>query len=250
MLGAVMFAPCRNRVQPVIDAIIEAGRAGAKEPWEIDPPDDTVAKMKAKLKLVGKDIAAAYKLTDKSSANAKERSAREGEGGVRGGRAARRPRWRQQAMKKLEADVVRGAILKDGKRIDGRDTTSPPDRGEVGIPAARARLGAVHPRRDAGALVTTLGTGEDEQIIDALERQYRERFMLHYNFPPYSVGEVGRWVRPGRREIGHGKLAWRALHPVLPSKDRSSPTRSASCRRSPSRTARPRWPRSAAARWR
>jgi polyribonucleotide nucleotidyltransferase len=121
-------------------------------------------------------------------------------------------------FKNLEADVVRGSILKTGKRIDGRDTkTVRPIIAEVGV-LPRAHGSALFTRGETQALVvTTLGTGSDEQIIDALEGEYRERFMLHYNFPPYSVGEAGRMGSPGRREIGHGKLAWRSVHPLLPT---------------------------------
>src|SRR6185437_7795830 len=120
----------------------------------------------------------------------------------------------------LEADVVRSAILDTGRRIDGRDTRSiRPIVAEVGI-LPRAHGSALFTRGETQAFcVATLGTGQDEQIIDALEGEYREHFMLHYNFPPYSVGEAGRMGSPGRREIGHGKLAWRALHPLLPTKE-------------------------------
>src|SRR5476649_194042 len=121
----------------------------------------------------------------------------------------------------LEADVVRTAILDTGKRIDGRDTkTVRPIVAEVGI-LPRAHGSSLFTRGETQALVVaTLGTGQDEQIIDALEGEYRENFMLHYNFPPYSVGEVRRMGSPGRREIGHGKLAFRALRPMLPSKEK------------------------------
>src|SRR5208282_5336191 len=123
-------------------------------------------------------------------------------------------------FKDLEADIVRNAILDTGFRIDGRDTkTVRPIVCEVGI-LPRAHGSALFTRGETQALVvTTLGTGQDEQIIDALAGEYREPFMLHYNFPPYSVGETGRMGSPGRREIGHGKLAWRAVRPLLPSKE-------------------------------
>jgi polyribonucleotide nucleotidyltransferase len=124
-------------------------------------------------------------------------------------------------MKELEADVVRGAILDTGLRIDGRDTrTVRPIMSEVGV-LPRAHGSALFTRGETQAFcVATLGTGQDEQIIDALGGEFRENFMLHYNFPPYSVNETGRMGSPGRREIGHGKLAWRAIHPVLPEKDK------------------------------
>jgi polyribonucleotide nucleotidyltransferase len=115
---------------------------------------------------------------------------------------------------------VRGAILKGERRIDGRDTkTVRPIVCEVGV-LPRAHGSALFTRGETQALVvTTLGTGQDEQIIDALEGEYRSNFLLHYNFPPYSTGEAGRMGSPGRREIGHGKLAWRAVHPLLPEKE-------------------------------
>ena len=125
------------------------------------------------------------------------------------------------AFHDLEADVVRNAILDTGMRIDGRDTkTVRPIVAEVGV-LPRAHGSALFTRGETQAFcVATLGTGQDEQIIDALEGEYREHFMLHYNFPPYSVGEAGRMGSPGRREIGHGKLAWRAIHPLLPAKEK------------------------------
>ncbi len=127
----------------------------------------------------------------------------------------------KRLFKDLEADIVRNAILDTGLRIDGRDTrTVRPIIAEVGI-LPRAHGSALFTRGETQALcVATLGTGQDEQVIDALEGEYREHFMLHYNFPPYSVGEAGRMGSPGRREVGHGKLAWRAVHPLLPAKDK------------------------------
>ena len=124
-------------------------------------------------------------------------------------------------LKDLEADVVRNAILDTGIRIDGRDTkTVRPIVAEVGV-LPRAHGSALFTRGETQAFcVATLGTGQDEQIIDALAGEYRESFMLHYNFPPYSVGETGRMGSPGRREVGHGKLAWRAIRPLLPEKDK------------------------------
>jgi polyribonucleotide nucleotidyltransferase len=123
-------------------------------------------------------------------------------------------------FKSLEQDIVRGAILATGKRIDGRDTkTVRPIDCQVGV-LPRAHGSALFTRGETQAMVvTTLGTGQDEQIIDALEGEFRQHFMLHYNFPPYATNEAGRMGSPGRREIGHGKLAWRALHPLLPAKE-------------------------------
>ncbi|MBU0556913.1 MAG: polyribonucleotide nucleotidyltransferase [Alphaproteobacteria bacterium] len=218
MLGAVMFAHDASR--KVVDAIIKLAEKAAKAPWEIDLSDNT-ADMKAKLKkLIGKDIAAAYKLTDKSArsnalnearAKAKEAFAAEG---------AQTQMVANKLMKKLEAEIVRGAILKDGQRIDGRNTTQiRPIEAMVGF-LPRTHGSALFTRGETQAIcTTTLGTKDSEQMIDGLTGLSYESFMLHYNFPPYSVGEVGRFGAPGRREVGHGKLAWRALHPVLPSKD-------------------------------
>ncbi|WP_298174218.1 polyribonucleotide nucleotidyltransferase [Novosphingobium sp.] len=218
MLGAVMFA--HDEIRKVVGAIIDLAEKAAKDPWEIDLTDNT-ADIKAKLKaLVGADVAAAYKLTDKSArsnalnearAKAKEAFAEEG------------PQTQMVAMKtmkKVEADIVRGAILKDGTRIDGRTTTQVrPIESIVGF-LPRTHGSSLFTRGETQAIcTTTLGTKDAEQMIDGLDGLSYQRFMLHYNFPPYSVGEVGRFGAPGRREVGHGKLAWRALHPVLPTKD-------------------------------
>ena len=153
-------------------------------------------------------------------------------------------------FKELEQKIVRGDIIKTGKRIDGRDLkTVRPIVSEVHV-LPRTHGSALFTRGETQAIVVaTLGTGEDEQFIDALEGTRKERFMLHYNFPPYSVGETGRMGSPGRREIGHGKLAWRAVHPLMPA-PRSFPTRCASSPRSPNPTARRRWRPCAAPRWR
>ncbi len=151
-------------------------------------------------------------------------------------------------FKDLEKDIVRGNILDTKSRIDGRDLkTVRPIVSEVGV-LPRAHGSALFTRGETQALVVaTLGTGQDEQIIDALAGEYREKFMLHYNFPPYSTGEAGRMGSPGRREIGHGKLAWRAVRRCCPSAT-TSPTRCASFPRSPNPTAPRRWRRSAAPR--
>ncbi|HTN13875.1 MAG TPA: polyribonucleotide nucleotidyltransferase [Sphingomonadaceae bacterium] len=218
MLGAVMFAHEESR--KVVKAIVDLAEQAAKDPWEIDLSDNT-ADMKKKLKtLVGKDIAAAYKLTDKSArsnalnaARAKAKEAFAGEGGQTQMVAGK-------LVKKLEAEIVRTAILKDGARIDGRKLDQVrPIESIVGF-LPRTHGSALFTRGETQAIcTTTLGTKDSEQMIDGLGGLSYENFMLHYNFPPYSVGEVGRFGAPGRREIGHGKLAWRALHPVLPSKE-------------------------------
>ncbi len=218
MLGAVMFAHDENK--KVIDAIIKLAEQAAKEPWQIDMSDDQSA-MKEELRgIVGDDIAAAYKLTDKSArsdalnaarAKAKEHYAEaDGQTQMTAGKL----------VKKLEAEIVRGAILKDGQRIDGRklDQVRPIEAMAGFLP--RTHGSALFTRGETQAIcTTTLGTKESEQMIDGLDGLSYQNFMLHYNFPPYSVGEVGRFGAPGRREVGHGKLAWRALHPVLPDNE-------------------------------
>ncbi|WP_207455827.1 polyribonucleotide nucleotidyltransferase [Azospirillum sp. SYSU D00513] len=217
MLGAVMFG--HKGFQPVIEAIIDLAEECAKDPWDLPEPAYDRAAVKARLRAtVGSDVEAAYTETLKqvrqeklaaAKAKALEALSEEIEPGAI-----------STEFKELESDILRGAVLKTGRRIDGRDTkTVRPIVSEVGI-LPRAHGSALFTRGETQALVvTTLGTSQDEQIIDALEGEYRERFMLHYNFPPYSVGEAGRMGSPGRREIGHGKLAWRAIHPLLPSKE-------------------------------
>ena len=216
MLGAVMFAHEESR--KVIGAIVDLAEQAAKDPWEIDTSDDTSA-IKEKLRgIVGDDIAAAYKLTDKSArsdalndarAKAKEAFAEE---------EAQTQMVANKAVKNLEAEIVRGAILKDGQRIDGRKLDQVrPIEAMVGL-LPRTHGSALFTRGETQAIcTTTLGTKDAEQMIDGLEGLSYNHFMLHYNFPPYSVGEVGRFGFTSRRETGHGKLAWRALHPVLPA---------------------------------
>ncbi|WP_142849380.1 polyribonucleotide nucleotidyltransferase [Telmatospirillum sp. J64-1] len=219
MLGAVTFG--HEQFQPVIQAIIELAEQCAKDPWDVAPAAPEQAIVRDKLEKAGivEQLAEAYKIIVKQDrqtriAEIKQQATdllaeNEAELAVLAG-----------VFKGLEADVVRGNILKTGQRIDGRDTkTVRPIEVQVGI-LPRAHGSALFTRGETQALVvSTLGTGQDEQIIDALEGEYREHFMLHYNFPPYSVGEAGRMGSPGRREIGHGKLAWRAIHPVMPPKD-------------------------------
>ncbi|NBC88600.1 MAG: polyribonucleotide nucleotidyltransferase [Alphaproteobacteria bacterium] len=215
MLGAVMFA--HDECKKVVDAIIDLAEAAANEPWEIDSVDDTSA-IKEKLRgIVGDDIAAAYRLTDKGersdALNAARAKAKEAF-------AEEEPQTQMvanKAVKKLEAEIVRGAILKDGTRIDGRKLDQVrPIEAMVGL-LPRTHGSALFTRGETQAIcTTTLGTKDSEQMIDGLEGLSYSNFMLHYNFPPYSVGEVGRFGFTSRRETGHGKLAWRALHPVLP----------------------------------
>jgi polyribonucleotide nucleotidyltransferase len=218
MLGAVMFA--HDECRKVIGAIIDLAEQAAKDPWDIEVSDNT-ADIKAKLKeLVGADIAAAYKLTDKS---ARSNALNEARAKAKAAFAEETPQTQMVAiktMKKVEADIVRTAILKDGQRIDGRalDQVRPIEAIVGFLP--RTHGSSLFTRGETQAIcTTTLGTKDAEQMIDGLEGLSYSSFMLHYNFPPYSVGEVGRFGAPGRREVGHGKLAWRALNPVLPSKE-------------------------------
>ena len=218
MLGAVNFG--HQSFQPVIAAIIELAEHAAKEPWALREPSDEEKALRARVDdLARTGIVEAYKIADKQArhdavdaakAQATETLAAEGLSVEKA----------KSHFHDLESDVVRNAILDTGLRIDGRDTrTVRPIIAEVHI-LPRAHGSALFTRGETQAFcVATLGTGQDEQIIDALEGEYREHFMLHYNFPPYSVGEAGRMGSPGRREIGHGKLAWRAIHPLLPPKE-------------------------------
>src|SRR4051794_8504335 len=216
MLGAVMFG--HEASQKVCKAIISLAEKAAKDPWELSASDDKAA-VKAKLKeLIGADIDAAYKLTNKQERSTALAAAR-----TRAADAFIEAEPQEQLIagklvKSLEADIVRGAILHEGRRIDGRDTkTVRPIEALVGF-LPRTHGSALFTRGETQAIVTpTLGTKEAEQMIDGLEGLSYSRFMLHYNFPPYAVGEVGRFGAPGRREVGHGKLAWRSLHPMLPS---------------------------------
>ena len=218
MLGAVMAG--HEAMQPVIDAIIDLAEKAAKEPFEFEG-EDLSAELTAIQKLVGSDIEAAYQITNKL-----ERQ--EAVGAAREKAAAELVATEEKdgmdatvfksAFKKAEAAVVRGAILKTGKRIDGRGLADVrPILAEAGV-LPRTHGSALFTRGETQALcVATLGTSDDEQFIDALGGTYKSKFMLHYNFPPYSVGETGRMGGTSRRETGHGKLAWRALQAVLPS---------------------------------
>jgi polyribonucleotide nucleotidyltransferase len=216
MLGAVVFAHDASR--KVCQAIINLAEKAAKDPWELATSD---AKKAAKEKLrgvIGADIDAAYRIVDKSERSNALNIARDKAKEVFADADAQEQMSASKAVKSLEADIVRTAILKEGRRIDGRDTkTVRPIEAMVGF-LPRTHGSALFTRGETQAICsTTLGTKDAEQMIDGLEGLSYQRFMLHYNFPPYSVGEVGRFGAPGRREVGHGKLAWRALHPMLPS---------------------------------
>ncbi len=219
MLGAVMFG--HRSFQPVIDAIIRLAERAAKEPRDFQPDDNSEIEAKV-ADVVGADLAAAYKIAAKTDRQAAVAAAKEkvlaalcpadAPDALDRGKVA-------DAFKKIEKKTVRGSIIETGHRIDGRDLkTVRPIVSEVGI-LPRAHGSALFTRGETQALVVaTLGTGEDEQYIDSLTGTYKETFLLHYNFPPFSVGETGRMGGAGRREIGHGKLAWRAIHPVLPDR--------------------------------
>ena len=218
MLKAVTFG--HQQSQAVINAIIELAESCAKEPWDLPSAPEQYDTVAARVKeLAAEPVTAAYQIIVKqdrvealsaarktvmTTLEAEELDMEIGAG----------------VFKKVEKEIVRGSIIKTGQRIDGRDTkTVRQINCEVGV-LPRAHGSALFTRGETQALVvTTLGTGQDEQIIDALEGEYREAFMLHYNFPPYSVGEASFLRSPGRREIGHGKLAWRAVRPLLPTKE-------------------------------
>jgi polyribonucleotide nucleotidyltransferase len=219
MLGAVMYG--QKHFQPVLDAIVKLAERAAKEPWELKPKDD--GEMIARVREIGEsELGAAYAIAGKherrdSVAAVKDKVVAalvpEDDDGTQAAKVA-------SAFKEAEKEIVRSSILNSKTRIDGRDlVTVRPIVCEVGI-LPRTHGSALFTRGETQALaVATLGTGEDEQYVDALQGTYKETFMLHYNFPPYSVGEAGRMGSPGRREIGHGKLAWRAIHPVLPDRE-------------------------------
>ncbi len=214
MLGAVKFA--HDSIQPVIDLIIELAEGAAKEPFDFQPAD--YSELSAAVAKAGeKEMRAAFAIGDKQErtsavsaarANIMDALTEEQQSDANLG----------SAMKGLEAGILRGDVVKTGKRIDGRATDEIRDIVcETGM-LSRTHGSALFTRGETqGLVVTTLGTGDDEQFIDALHGNFKSNFLLHYNFPPYSVGEVGRVSGPGRREIGHGKLAWRALQAVLPA---------------------------------
>ena len=220
MLGAVMFG--HQSYQPVIRGIIELAEMCAKEPWKVaePPPEGEAVRERLLAGPIRQDLAEAYRISVKQdryeAVGQAKQKALESVHDVEGG-ATLAP----GILKSLESDIVRRTIIETKSRIDGRGLADVrPIVSDVGI-MNRAHGSALFTRGETQALVVaTLGTSQDEQVIDALEGEYREHFMLHYNFPPYSVGEVGRLGSPGRREIGHGKLAWRAVRPLLPPKEK------------------------------
>jgi polyribonucleotide nucleotidyltransferase len=219
VLKGVMFG--HAAIQQVIDAIVELAEHSAKEPFEFTTDDTDAVKADIK-KLIGKDLAAAYKIVAKGARQDAVHAAKD-KALAKFAKSDANPSGTDAVklggvFKELEADVVRRNILDTGIRIDGRTVDKVRQIvSEVGV-LPRAHGSALFTRGETQALVVaTLGTGDDEQMIDALEGKYYEKFMLHYNFPPFSVGETGRMGAPGRREVGHGKLAWRAIRPMLPS---------------------------------
>ena len=219
MLEAVVMG--QETYKEVIDAIINLARKAAKEPWNIPEKDEEIKNLPSEIEKNYKDkFIEAYKIQEKQKRSELLNETR----------TEINEKYVSEALstvivgdvtKSIEKDIVRSELLKTGNRIDGRDTkTVRPIECEVGV-LERTHGSALFTRGETQALVvTTLGTGLDEQRIDAIEGEFRENFMLHYNFPPYSVGEVGRAGFTSRREIGHGKLAWRAIHPMLPSAEK------------------------------
>ncbi|MDP1699514.1 MAG: polyribonucleotide nucleotidyltransferase [Aestuariivirga sp.] len=220
MLGAVMFG--HAGFQPVIDAIIRLAERSSREPRDFVVPDNEKL-YKAVKKSVEKDVRAAYAIPKKEErqeavAKAKDKVVAALVDEEKD--TSPTPQKVGEAFKHLEKDVVRNSILDTGLRIDGRDTKTVRQIIAEASVLPRTHGSALFTRGETQALVvTTLGTGEDEQYIDSLDGTYKAKFMLHYNFPPFSVGEVGRMGGTGRREVGHGKLAWRAINPMLPPAD-------------------------------
>ena len=220
MLGAVMFG--HAGFQPVIDAIIRLAERSSREPRDFVAPDNEKL-YKAVKKSVEKDVRAAYAIPKKEErveaiAKAKDKVVAALVDAEKD--TSPTPQKVAEAFKHLEKDVVRNSILDTGLRIDGRDTKTVRQIIAEASVLPRTHGSSLFTRGETQALVvTTLGTGEDEQYVDSLDGTYKAKFMLHYNFPPFSVGEVGRMGGAGRREIGHGKLAWRAINPMLPPAD-------------------------------
>jgi len=217
MLGAVTFG--HRAFQPVIQAIIELAETCAREPWNMPSPSPELAAIEARLReTIGPLLEAAYREQGKQDRSNRLDAAKAQVPQLFPDEAQRPTALK--LFKDVEKEIVRGAVLRGEARIDGRDTrTVRPVSCEVGL-LPRAHGSALFTRGETQVLaVATLGTGQDEQIIDALEGEYRENFMLHYNFPPYATGEAGRLGSPGRREVGHGKLAWRAVRALLPTKE-------------------------------
>ena len=219
MLGAVING--QQHFKPVIDAIVRLAERTAKEPWELKIKEDNEFLARVR-ELTEAELREAYAIAGKQERHNHVAAVKQKVVAALVPEDDDRTKAPQvaSAFKEAEKEVVRSSVLESSRRIDGRDLqTVRPIVCEVGI-LPRTHGSALFTRGETQALaVATLGTGEDEQYVDALQGTYKETFMLHYNFPPYSVGEVGRLGSPGRREIGHGKLAWRAIHPVLPDRE-------------------------------
>lgn len=219
MLSAVEFG--HDGFQPVLKAIERLAKKAGKKAWVMPDADPLVIEISKKMiKIAEKDLRKAYSNKVKQERYAAIDAVKDNVMDDLSEYVQSHPKLVEHAFKELQSSILRGDILDDGKRLDGRLLDQiRPIVAEVGI-LPRAHGSALFTRGETQALVVaTLGTGQDEQMIDALEGEYKERFMLHYNFPPYSVGEVGRIGATGRREIGHGKLAWRAINPLLPTKE-------------------------------
>ena len=218
MLGAVAFG--HESLKPVIEMIIALAEECAKEPWSVkeEPAEYAVVRSEIMEKL-GEELKADYKIHNKLERQNAVATTREKAAALFEGKEAELAIY-EKVFHELEARTVRDSILAGNPRIDGRDTkTIRPIEAQVAL-LPKTHGSALFTRGETQALVVaTLGTGIDEQVVDALQGEYKEKFLLHYNFPPYSVGETGRMGSPGRREIGHGKLAWRAIHPMLPTKE-------------------------------
>lgn len=219
MLGAVNFG--HKSFLPVIDLIVELAEDAAKDPWDLPLMTDQEKDLRKKVEALSvKDLEKAYKIKEKAERREELNRIRTYVVENLTQEEKENATVVSDAFKATEHDVMRSMVLKTKKRIDGRDTlTVRPISCDVGL-LPRAHGSALFTRGETQVLsVSTLGTGEDEQLIDLIEGETKETFMLHYNFPPFSVGEVGRMGSPGRREVGHGKLAWRAIHPLLPTKE-------------------------------
>ncbi|HMI97999.1 MAG TPA: polyribonucleotide nucleotidyltransferase [Micropepsaceae bacterium] len=218
MLGAVMFG--HREMQKVIDAIIRLAEKAAKEPRDVQT-NEYETELALLARHVEDELKAAYQIAEKGARHVRIDAIKSESAAALVGEEPGKipPNLFGKLFKAMESRVMRGSVIETGRRIDGRDLkTVRPIVSEVGV-LPRAHGSALFTRGETQALVVaTLGTGEDEQFIDSLEGTYKQHFMLHYNFPPYSVGEVGRMMGAGRREIGHGKLAWRAINPLLPDK--------------------------------
>ena len=220
MLGAVMFG--HEQMQLAIQAIRELAVEAGVQPWDWQAPAADATLAHAVRAAAEADLTEAYQIVDKLARQQRVREVRLQT--VAQVTAQAPERWTglviETAFATLESEIVRGRVLAGQPRIDGRDTrTVRPITVRTGV-LPRTHGSALFTRGETQALVvTTLGTDRDAQIIDAIEGEYRQPFMLHYNFPPYSVGEIGQVGSPKRREIGHGRLAKRGVQAIMPKPD-------------------------------